>query len=351
MVATHNGGYALVGSTGMIINGSFTPSAWLVKTDSNGVMEWNKTYTAKGSDTAGSLVATSDGGYAFGGSTRPPSSIFNSSYWLVKTDSKGVVEWNRTYGEAIGNALGALAATPDGGYLMVGTTSLNDTGTLSTAVWLIKTHALGNVQWDKKYTGFSSVGSLVLTPDAGYAMAGLISTEGYESDICLVKTDSAGNIEWNKTYVGAGNDLVHSLVRAPDGGYVLAGTLNIVMPFSAESSDSEVVETGTFESVEERADGTKGDVWLIKTNSSGAMLWNRTYGGAWNDEASSLIAMSDGGYAMAGSTDSSWYATDLWLIKTDASGNTQWNQTFGGAKVDRGVDLLETSDGGYVIRG
>ena len=134
-------------------------------------------------------------------------------------------------------------------------------------------------------------------------------------------------MQWNQTYGGAGNDQSYSIVQTIDGGYAVTG-----YTYSYGSGNS--------------------DVWLVKTDSSGVMQWNQTYGGADHEWGYSLLQISDGGYAIVGSTESYGAGSfDFWLIKTDAGGIMQWSKTYGGTGWDEGYSAVETGDGGYVIVG
>ena len=139
--------------------------------------------------------------------------------------------------------------------------------------------------------------SLVTSPDGGYAIAGYTTySNGTNYDFWLVKTDGVGNVEWNQTYGGPAVDTPRTLVVTSDGGYAIAGTTD---SFGAGNTD----------------------FWLVKTDAAGNMEWNRTYGGADYDIASSLVATVDGGYAIAGSTVSFGIGGgDFWLVKTDENG-------------------------------
>ena len=153
--------------------------------------------------------------------------------------------------------------------------------------------------WSQTYGGTEKDGalSLVQTSDGGYAMVGYTCSFGAgEDDFWLIKTDEAGNMEWNRTYGGTGSDIAISLIETSDGGYALVGYTE---SFGAGSDD----------------------FWFVKTDSSGNMQWNRTYGGTKGDYAFSLVETSDGGYAIAGYTFSVGAVnSDLWLVKTDEQG-------------------------------
>jgi hypothetical protein len=228
--------------------------------------------------------------------------------------------WNKTYGGTNDDRAYALVRTTDGGYALAGFTESYGAG--YNDYWLVKTDASGNVQWNKTYggTGPERAFALVQTTDGGYALAG--------DHFWLVKTDSKGNMEWNKT-LGGELDKAYTLVQTRDGGYALAGYTT--------------ADVGFF---------FLGDFRLVKADMNGNMQWNKTYGGTGYDVAFALVQASDGGYALAGSTFSYGAGySDAWLIKSDASGNVQWNKTYGGRDDDRAYALVRTTDGGYALAG
>ena len=310
---TSDGGYAIAGTTYF---GAGGVDFWLVKTDEYGNMEWNRTYGGIDSDTPNALIQTFDGGYAIAGYT--PSLEGDSDFLLVKTDAQGNMEWNETYGDADVERAKSLVELPSGGYALAG---YKGNSFESTEFWLVKTDANGDMEWNQTYREFNvnSCYDLVKTSDGGFALTGQTGAiQLMSSNSLLVKTDSNGQKEWTKVYPGGS---ARSLIETPDKGFALAGTYS-------------------------------NDFFLAKTDASGNMLWNQTYGGEGYEEASSLVETSDGGYAMAGYTESFGAgAYDFWLVKTDANGNMEWNQTYGGVNGDIAHSLIETSDRGYAIAG
>jgi predicted secreted protein len=248
---------------------------------------------------------------------------------VVSVQAQSSTMWSQTYG-GIGDDAGTgdTVQTSEGGYALSGDTDSFGAGGLD--FWLIKTDEFGNMQWNQTYGGALDEisGEMCQTTDGGYAMAGGTYSFGVgDSDFWLVKTDSSGNMQWNNTYGGADYDYGWSVVQTSDGGYALFGV------------------TESF--------GVGGeDFYLVKTDSSGNMQWNMTYGGTENDHGTSMVQSSDGGYAVTGYTNSFGAGnTDFWLVKTDSSGNMQWNMTYGGTGFDNTYQLKRTNDGGYAMGG
>jgi len=323
IIQTSDGGYAIAGYTSSFGAGSV--DFWLVKTDWTGDMQWNKTYGGTNIDGAKSVVQTNDDGYAIIGHTYS-FGAGNGDSWLVKTDASGNMEWNRTYGGTGYDDAYSIVQTDDGGYTIAGFTESFGAG--SWDAWLIKVDEYGNMEWNQTYGGTNRdpARHLVHTCDGGYAISGYTESFGAGiSDAWLVKVDADGNMEWNQTYGGTNRDEAFPLVQTVDGGYALAGGTD---SFGAGSRD----------------------IWLVRTDANGNMEWNKTYGGANFDFARSIVQTEDGGYVIAGETHSFGAGSrDAWLVKTDVSGNMEWNQTYGGTGRDEARSLLQTGDGGYAL--
>jgi len=264
-------------------------SGWLKQT-LQATNSGTKTYGGTNHDYASSVVQTIDGGYALAG---------------------------------IANSFG------DGGYAFSGFRDVFIVGNAD--AWLVKTDSSGNELWNKTFGEFHDDGafSVIQTSDGGYALTGntYSFSGGNNTDVWLIKTDSSGNKVWNKTFGGPKDDFGYFVIQTSDGGYALAGITN--------SSGA------GFE-----------DVWLIKTDASGNVIWNKTYGGTLNDEAYFVMQTKDEGYALAGAT----YALnaglwDAWLIKTDFSGNILWTQVHGGVGDDQAISLVLTGEGEFVLTG
>jgi len=326
LVQTSDEGYAILGCTDSF--GSGLTDILLVKTDSNGNIQWYKTYGGANIDYSGThaLVQTADGGYAIAGLTNS-FGAGNFDFWLIKTDSEGNIQWDKTYGGIGDDEAYCLIATQDGGYAIAGVTTSFGAGLGD--FWLVKTDSDGSVQWNMAYGGTSDecAYALVQTNDGGYALAGITNSFGAGNwDFCLFRSDPNGNQLWNKTFGGIDRDIARALVKTDDEGYAIAGY------------------TASFTSGDE-------DFWLVKTDLFGNMQWNKTYGGLGNERACDLVMASGEGYVIAGWTDSFGFSKDFWLIKTDLNGNIEWNQTYGGIVDDVALGVVHTVDYGYAIVG
>jgi hypothetical protein len=340
---------------------------------------WSKTFGGIGGDAGRSVVKTSDGGYAIAGYKYVNSTVGIDVY-LVKTDASGTIQWSNTYGGVLTDFGCSVTRSSDGGYVIAGWTDSFGAGNKD--VYLVKTDATGNMQWNKTYggTGDDRGFSVIQASDGGYVIAGYTGSFGAgNNDVYLVKTDATGNMQWNKTYGGTSGDYGYSVIQIGSEGYVIVGYTN---SFGAGNADVYLVKTnlvGTMlgsmtyggsnidlgYSVIQSTDGGyviagytnsfgagNNDVYLVKTDATGNMQWNKTYGGTLNEEGRSVIQSTDGGYVIAGYTNSFGAGNnDVYLVKTDATGNMQWNKTYGGTFDDDGLSVVQSSDSGYVIAG
>lgn len=339
VVQTSDGGYLIAGSTrSFVSNGQNITDGWLIRTDADGIEQWSKTYDNQSTDSFISLQITSDGGYIIAGVTGTLREGNDLDFWLVKMDSDGNQQWSKTFGGVERDVAQSVVQTSDGGYAIVGFTLSFGHGLTDEYgrgdVWLIKTDSSGNEQWNKTFgeEAQDSGSSIILASDNGYLITGhkgSISNGGGdgETDLWLIKTDTSGNKQWEKTFGGEDDDGGFAVVQTSDDGYAIAG-------YTHSSGNGHA------------------DVWLIKTDSSGNELWDKTFGGAKEEWAQSIALTSDGGYILTGFTFSFGFDDrDCWLIKTDSSGSEEWNKTFGGIGEDQGSSVIQTTNGSYVITG
>ncbi|MHA2326785.1 MAG: hypothetical protein ACXACB_15360, partial [Promethearchaeota archaeon] len=226
--------------------------------------------------------------------------------------------FNQTYGGTNIDIAFDLVQTHDGGFALVGYTDSYGAG--RTDIWLVKTDSNGVMIWNRTYGGINHEWgkALIQTVDGGLALLG--NTEIYQDSerwnvMFLMKTDADGVMIWNRTYGGPKSDAGLAVIQTLDGGFALVG-------------DTKSFAAGFHGS---------GDIWLVKTDANGNVIWHQTYGSTAHEEGGSVIQTVDGGFALVGSTQS-----DMWLVKTDTNGKMIWNQTYGGNESDRGHALIQT---------
>jgi hypothetical protein len=346
---------------------------------SGGGSGWTKTFGGARADEGYSVQQTSDGGYVIAGYTQSYGAG-GADVYLIKTDLNGDTIWTRTFGGSRDDYGRSVQQTSDGGYVIAGYT--NSYGAGGSDVYLIKTDASGDTMWTRTFGGSEwDIGySLQQTSDGGYVIAGYTQSSGAGgSDVYLIKTDASGNQAWATIVGGSELDVGYSVQQTSDGGYVVAGYTD---SYGAGSDDVYLIKTdldgdtvwtrtfgGTVDdygySVRQSSDGgyvitgyqdfasaDTDDVYLIKTDASGNQVWSQTFGSVNADAGYSVRQTSDGGYVIAGYTNAVDVSSDdVYLIQTDASGNQVWSRTFGGVSADAGYSVQQTSDGGYIIAG
>jgi hypothetical protein len=231
---TTDGGYTLIGGArGVFANYG---DAWLAKTDENGNMQWNRTYGGEGHEYALSGQQTADGGYILAG-VADPLGINNYDFYLLKTDSYGNMEWNKTYGGSSTEAACSVQQTSDGGYILAGETYSFGAG--YTDSWLVKTDSNGKMEWNKTYGGnwFDAAYCVRQTTDGGYIFAGFQGwdggqhTYGHGGSAYVYKTNSSGEIESGDGFSGTPADSgwarAYSVKETSDGGFIVAGDTSV----------------------------------------------------------------------------------------------------------------------------
>jgi predicted secreted protein len=319
-----DGNYVLAGNS--VAVGCTGDVAWLVMVDSSGNIEWNQTYTGLGVVYLWSVACTSDMGYIAAGYT---SSGNGENYaWLLKTDSQGNLEWNQTYGNSGDSRAFSVIQTNDGGYVFAGYTG--SFGQSGNNFWLVKTDSQGNMLWNQTYGGAENdeAYAVIQTNDGGFAIAGQTDSFGDGgNDAWVVKTDSSGNIQWNQTYGTPTDNGAFSLVQTSDGGYALVG-------YTYSNAQSQY------------------EAWLIKTDPCGNMEWEKTCNGGGDTEALSIVQTDNGGYVLAGYTDSYGpVGSQIWVEQIGSNGKTEWSQTMGGEGDDGAFAVTKSVSNTYVVVG
>jgi hypothetical protein len=298
---------------------------YLVKVNVQGDTLWTRTYGGTGYDAGNSVQQTHDYGYIISGTTTS-FGAGDEDVFLIKTDSLGETLWTRVYGGTGADEGNSVEQTDDDGYIIAGWTESSGAG--GRDVYLVKTNASGDTLWTRTcgdaYDNWGNSVQQVI--GGGYVIAG-VTGPGY-GDACLIKTDSLGNTRWTRVYGGVTWDGGRSVQQTTDGGYVVCG---YTTSFGA----------GHY------------DVYLVKTDSSGDTLWTRAYGGAADEEGHDVQQTTDGGYIVTGYSTSydAGFGGDVYLVKTDSSGDTLWTRTYGGPGADVGYSVMQPIDGSYVIAG
>lgn len=319
VLQTSDGGYILCGYTfstnGQVTNNNGFVDAWVVKVDSVGNILWQKTFGGEYSDYANYIIQTNDGGYIFTGETQESTSPAN--LWIVKLNNLGIMEWQRTYGGSSFDFGNYITQTSDNGYIVSGNTYSDDGDVVGfhggTDYWILKLDNSGNLQWNRCYGGssFEGVYSIIQTTDGGYIMTGeTLSNDGDVlnntfglSNAWVVKINSTGNIQWQKTYGGSGQDIAYRVIQTNDGNYIF---------FCGTNSNNGNVTNNN----------GNLDFWLVKVNSTGTLLWQKTYGGSQRETPQDFKKTSDGGFILCGSTTSNNGnvsgnngSADYWVVK------------------------------------
>jgi len=365
MTKTIDNGFITVGETHSPNDGDVTgynggfADVWIVKLDANGNLEWQKCLGGSGNDGGSSIIQTTDSGYIFVGYTTSNDSNVNGNHggfdmWVVKLDANGNLLWQKSLGGTWDDYGMSVVQTTDGGYA-VGGTSYSYNGDVSGNhgngdFWVVKLDASGNIQWQKALGGsdLDQLNALAQTADGSYvAIGGTSSNDGDVSgnhggaDMWVVKLSASGNIQWQKALGGTMSDGGFSIIQTNDGDFIISG--------STASNDGNV--SGNH--------GGNSDNWVVKLNVNGNLLWQKALGGSASDQGFSVIQTIDNGYTIAGFSSSNdgdvsgnHGQNDMWIIKLDASGNIQWQKALGGSGSEIAYSIIEVADSNsYVIAG
>jgi len=339
---------------------------------------WETSFGRSCNDSGRSVQQTDDGGYIIAGGTYDCEDDHYDVY-LAKTDKTGELLWTRIFGGPASDSAWSVVQADDGGYVMAGYTYSYGAG--GTDILVIKTDKDGNELWSKTFggTGNEHGYSILKSGDGGYVIAGNTSSIGSGlDDVYLIKTDGEGNELWSKTFGGIYNDWANEVRTTIDGGYVITGRTG---SFGADSWDAYLIKTdgegnelwsnnigedisdecgysiqplddGGYIIVGERTYFVFPDILLIKTDDSGNKLWSRTFGGSDSEIGYSVKAAPEGGYVFTGyAIPDSPSKPQVFLTKTDESGNRMWSKNFGDQFWESGYALQNTEDGGYIITG
>ncbi len=322
---TTDGGYIVAGYACSL--GAFWKDAYVLKLNSDGSLAWQKTFGGSNNDDydgAYSIQQTIDGGYIVAGYTN---SFGSGGYdvYILKLNSNGTLIWQKTFGGGLDDKAYSIQQTTDGGYIVAGYT--NSFGSGGYDVYVLKLNSDGSLAWQKTFGGIIDDGaySIQQTTDGGYIVAGYTCSFGAGNypDVYVLKLNSDGSLAWQKTFGGNNYDDydgAYSIQQTIDGGYIVVGYMS------------------------------RG-VCVLKLNSDGSLAWQKIFSGI---SLYSIQQTTDGGYIVAGMTSSynlGSYSNNVYIVKLDSNGESVWQKTFGGSTDDRAYSVQQTTDGGYIVAG
>lgn len=358
-------------TTGLDLYGRLrTTDAFVIKYNKQGAIEWKNHYGGAGEELASSIINTPDGGYLFVGRTysydgdvksKKNRKFYDPDVWVVKLNSNGIIEWEKCYGGSFNDWANAVISTNDGGYYFTGITYSKDGDIQSTnpviqagCVWTVKIDANGNIIWQSCLGGalWEEGISLDVTSDGGVIINGYTDSvdgivQGYHGnrDMWVLKLDNKGQLEWQRCLGGSRPEIGTSVVQSPDGGYLLGGET-----------------TSTDGDISSKHNGHNLDAWIVKLRADGTIEWEKTFGGTNHDGCYSIANDPQGGYILLCYTYSSDGditgnhgskhngEEDAWIVKIDPIGNLEWQKCVGGSYNERPRAIIPT-EGGYVFTG
>ena len=336
-------------------------------------IQWQQSFGGTSGDELYCLRQTSDGGFVLGGYSGSSAGTGNkisqrcgsqADFWVVRLDADGSVLWDKSFGGFNVEYLYSPEETTDGGFILGGY-SLSDPGMCSKTspkygmrdFWVVRLGSDGDKLWDKSFggSGFEPLYSLQQTSDGGFILGGYSDSaagsgnktspnHGF-SDFWVVRLDPEGNTLWDKSFGGSDIEYLYGLQETTDGGFILGGC-----SFS---------DPGTGDKTSPRYGSA--DFWVVRLDTDGNMIWDKSFGGSEYDYLKSLQQTSDGGFILGGcsysgpgtgdKTSPQYGYGDFWAVRLDADGNKVWDESFGGNDLDELTCLQETMDGGFIVGG
>jgi hypothetical protein len=330
---------------------------WVLKLSPLGEPEWKKSYGGSNNEWAYSIQQTTDGGYIMAGFSLSNNGDVTGNhgkedFWVVKLDNTGAIMWQKSLGGSGWDEALSIQQTTDGGYIVAGFSDSSD-GDLNsnqgaTDFWIVKLDSIGEITWQKSMGGsnLDNANAVKQTPDGGYIIVGQSSSNDGDasglhgaSDLWVVKLNFEGELEWQRMLGSSGQDRAHDVGLTDDGGFIVAGASG------RDDGDVSEYKGGT-------------DLWLVKLDFLGKIIWEKSLGGSKIDFAVSVQQTSDGGFIAAGSTNSTDGdvldndgGVDMWVVKLGKDGDLQWQKAIGGTKADRANSIQQTADGGFIVAG
>ncbi|MBN2441551.1 MAG: hypothetical protein JXJ04_09390 [Spirochaetales bacterium] len=321
IIITRDGGYMIAGYTHS--RGKGKGDACLVKCSAEGKLEWSKVYGGPENDRVYSVVQTTDGGYAAAGRTDSYGAGKRDVY-VIKVDENGEEEWQTYFGGPEEDEANRILQTEDNGFFLAGMTYSKGAG--SGDVYLLKLNDKGTLLWEKTYGGKEkdTAAHAERTTDGGFIVCG---SGGENTDCYILKLDDQGNREWEKFIGGAYFELANCITPVTGGGYVFAG-------------------------MTQPEEGSKVDIYVVKINESGDIIWQKQIGGKDHSGAQYVIEGMDKSIIVSGATKNTESGNDnAFVIKFSPEGEFKWEETFGGKDIAYGNCVVEKSPGVYTLAG
>lgn len=335
-----------------------------------GVVDWIYTYGGSNLDAATSVITTPDGGFAVLGYTQSvdgditTKTATDSDFWVLKLNADGELMWSKTYGGSSDDRGSEIINTNGGGFAVVGFSRSNDGDATQNEgfqdYWVVKLDSVGTLQWEKSYgfAGSDQANAIIQTTDGGYFLSGFLditASEGQGNDgfasapgtlpkhgvgeFWGLRLDPNGELIWRRYFGGTNNDRSYGVLQTSDGGFLMTG--------SSESNDFDISEPrGSY------------DFWAVRINSSGDLVWEKSFGGSQIDIAYGLTALSANTYLMVGDSRSNdgdvsspLGNADLWAVAFNDSGNMLWERSYGGSLFDSGRAANTLNNGNIIIAG
>lgn len=324
IMETGDGGFVAVGRMDSM---DFWDDAFVMKLSPEGNIEWTRRYGGPEVDWAMSVLPLEDGGIIVVGSYEEFSNDLRSAMVLM-LDAKGNLEWQLLYSENDNTNLYSVDQTLDDGFILAGVTYSEFVPEPDIVV--TKINSIGEALWEKIYKGTNHnyPSAIQQTADGGYILAAISrSFTSGDRDCLLLRLDSSGEILWQNRYSGGADEQANDVQQTSDGGFILTGWTKA---YGAGETDC----------------------WILKIKAGGTIDWQRSFGGSCLDAINSIQEMDDGGFIVAGTTTSFGAgSSDGHITKLTASGEVEWQRTFGGIHQDVLNDIQKTSNGGYIAAG
>ena len=369
VVATSDGGFAVLGYTQSMdgdVTGKTTENYdfWVLKFNSDALLEWNKTYGGSGDDRGNSLIETSDGGFALLGYSDSvdgdvTTNNGNRDFWVVKIDAFGALTWQKSFGYTGADEGISIIETSDNHLMLSGVLDVTASGGEGNQgrlynrhaggdYWSIKITPTGDIVWSRFYGGTftdSPTGIKETLNDGFISVGGSdsndvdISNNKGSYDFWIVKSNLNGDIVWEKSFGGSEIDEARDIISDGNGNHIVVG--------DTRSNDQDVA-----------FNNGAADLWAIKISNSGELLWNTSIGGSNFDVARSISTTFNNEFIIAGSSRSSngdvsknQGQNDAWVLRLDNSGQLLWETTIGGSEIDFSYDAVQINNGTIVAVG